>query len=366
MTKRVQIVGHDSVGAATFTGRDRELSINTDTHEIRVHDGVTAGGIKVLTENQVNAKSILTGFGLTGGGDLSGNRTIALADNISLGNIATPNSQFVIRKDTAANAVAFVPLDGELWLETDTDTLYIGDGVTVKGKKLYSVGGSDVAIADGGTGASDAATARTNLSAQTLASTLTTLSTLTAAANKGIEFTGASSAALFDLTTAGKALLDDANAAAQRTTLGLGAAALLADPIPFANLTIPFTVGTAPLSIYQTGVSRTGGPNSLQSGLYLRFNNYVLWIGSLSRAVITLFGSGNEIQVFLPFNHANTTRIIGSYRFRTPAGTIRDGLIECAQSTNLAVTKNVSLVDADFTGGGAEIDMTVSVLFQTS
>jgi hypothetical protein len=44
---------------------------------------------------------------------------------------------------------------------------------------------------------------------------------LTQAANKGIFFDTNSSAATFDLTAAGRALLDDADAAAQRTTLGL-------------------------------------------------------------------------------------------------------------------------------------------------
>lgn len=50
---------------------------------------------------------------------------------------------------------------------------------------------------------------------------LTAIAGLTSAANKGIQFTGSGTAATYDLTTAGKNLLDDSDTAAQRATLGV-------------------------------------------------------------------------------------------------------------------------------------------------
>lgn len=50
---------------------------------------------------------------------------------------------------------------------------------------------------------------------------LSAIAGLTSAAGKMIEFTGSGSAQVIDVTTAGKALMDDADASAQRTTMGV-------------------------------------------------------------------------------------------------------------------------------------------------
>jgi hypothetical protein len=68
----------------------------------------------------------------------------------------------------------------------------------------------------------------TTIGAQPLDTDLTAIAALTSAADKGLQSTGAGTWALYDLTAAGKALLDDASASAQRTTLGLGTSATMA------------------------------------------------------------------------------------------------------------------------------------------
>ena len=131
---------------------------------------------------------------------------------------------------------------------TDTLTLAAGSNVTLTtnaGTDTVTIaaaaGGSAHTIQNNSTGL----TARTNLNFDgthviatddsgnnqsdiTLSANLQAVSGLTSAADKGIQFTGSGAAGVYDLTSAGKALLDDASVSAQRTTLGLGPLATLA------------------------------------------------------------------------------------------------------------------------------------------
>ena len=97
--------------------------------------------------------------------------------------------------------------------------------VTINGSLVL---GTDLAVAHGGTGASDAATARTNLgvaigsNVQAFDAGLQSISGLTTAVDQTIYTTGADTYAVTGLTAFGRSLIDDADAGTARTTLGLG------------------------------------------------------------------------------------------------------------------------------------------------
>lgn len=56
MAKTVQWRGGTAAEHASFTGAAREVTVETDTGALRVHDGVTVGGKRIATEAEVDQK----------------------------------------------------------------------------------------------------------------------------------------------------------------------------------------------------------------------------------------------------------------------------------------------------------------------
>jgi len=85
---------------------------------------------------------------------------------------------------------------------------------------------------------------------------------LTSAANKVPYFTGSGTAAVADFTAAGRALVDDADAAAQRTTLGLGSMATQnSSSISVTNATVSNSLVTETLASNSDATLGTSGGN---------------------------------------------------------------------------------------------------------
>lgn len=96
-------------------------------------------------------------------------------------------------------------------IDTDAEVLHLeGSASTLGGNKIFTAGDTNLAALNG----------------------------LTSASDKCIKFTGSGSAAVFTCTTAGLAILDDADASAQRTTLGLGTAAVASTGTSAGNVIV--------------------------------------------------------------------------------------------------------------------------------
>lgn len=211
--------------AKLATGAVTETEIATDavTTAKLTNDAVTYAKIQNVT-----ATDKILGRATAGAGDVeeitctaAGRALLDDADaaaqrtTLGLGTIATQSA--------GAVAITGGTISGVSSLTSTTSSL---GNATITAGTITGI--TDITVADGGTGASDASTARTNLgvaigtNVQAYDAGLQSIAGLTTSANQLIYTTAADTYTTTSLSSYGRSLIDDADAATARSTLGLG------------------------------------------------------------------------------------------------------------------------------------------------
>jgi hypothetical protein len=288
------VIGATTPAAGTFTNLTVSTGSTIDFTGSTVSNGGTFTTVNISGGSITGITDLAIADGGTGASTASAARTnlgVALGTNVqaydaglqSISGLTTTADQMIYTTSSDTYATASLTSAGRALLD-DADasaqrtTLGLGTIATQNANNVTITGGSitgitDLAIADGGTGASTASAARTNLgvaidtNVQAYDAGLQSISGLTTSADQMIYTTSSDTYATASLTSAGRALLDDASASAQRTTLGLGTLATQdANSVAItggaiAGVTINASVigGTTPAAATFTTLNASGG-----------------------------------------------------------------------------------------------------------
>lgn len=156
-------------------------------------------------------------------------------------NIVSDSSRRVLQLNDWTGGTGTKPGHTGEYVSASGFTATIGNGVDIRGPTgAAGAGTGDMVAANNLSDVSSTTTSRANLgliigtNVQAFDTELAAIAGLVSAADRLPYFTGSGTASLATFTTAGRALIDDADATAQRTTLGLGTIATQAS----SNVTI--------------------------------------------------------------------------------------------------------------------------------
>lgn len=158
------------------------------------------------------------------------------ADLVTLSGLSSADSNFIVGSPSGWVVESGSTVRTSLGL--GTIATQNANAVSISGGSITGI--TDLAVADGGTGASDASGARANLgliigtNVQAYDAGLQSIAGLTTSANQMIYTTGSDTYATTSLSAFGRTLIDDADATTARSTLGLGTS----DSPQFTGLTL--------------------------------------------------------------------------------------------------------------------------------
>ena len=330
--------------------------------EFQYLDGVTSAIQGQIDGKASNAEPFVT-LGNTSG--LSGERALTVAGGLTIQDNGA-NSSVVLSGsalqplDSTLTALAAYNTNG-LMTQTAADTftgrtitgttnritVTDGDGVAGNptldvGSNVYTVGGTDVAVADGGTGASDASTARTNLGAASDAEAFVTLGTTSGLSNER------------SLAVAGGLTIQDGGAGNAVTISGSALQPLDATLTALAAYnTTGFITQTAPDTFAGRTLGVAGGLTIQESGTVITISASGVSGGSGGLTASTITSNATAQAQYVYF--ADLTS--GSFTLTLPNPTSNSGKeIKVKIVANTTNPPNTLTINASSLNGSATID----------